>query len=62
MLRDVAEPLESLADLLLVVGVADLGELLLEGVGDELLDRRAAGDLGVLLILSTSADRAGSGI
>src|SRR5580692_133036 len=37
--RDVAEPLELLLDLLFGVRPLELGELLLEDVGDELLDR-----------------------
>src|SRR3990172_1371290 len=46
---DVAQTLQTLLDLLLGAGVLELRELLLESVGDELLDRGVARDVGVLL-------------
>src|SRR6185436_14457012 len=50
-LGDVAEATEPLLDLLLGVGALELGQLLLEGVADELLGRGVAGDLRVALHL-----------
>src|SRR5512143_2790914 len=48
---DVAQAAEALLDLLLVLGALELGELLLEGVGDELLRGGVAGQVGVALDL-----------
>src|SRR5512143_2321221 len=47
----VSQPLEPLLDLFFGVGLFDLGDLLLEAMGDEFLDRGVAGHLGVLLDL-----------
>src|SRR5262245_54196531 len=46
---DVAEAAQALLDLFLAGGAVQLGQLLLQRVGDELLDRRVAGDVGVPL-------------
>src|SRR4051794_15764610 len=50
-LRDVPEPLQLLFDLRLAVALLDRGDLLLEDVRHELVDRRVAGEIGAALHL-----------
>src|SRR5438876_2884774 len=45
--RDIAEALQLLLDLFGRVGLLELRDFLLEGMSDELLDRRIAGKVGI---------------